>query len=247
MFNFINKEQRKNFDSLVVQLPLSFNVRQNRFTNLDAAQLLLADFTDYIAGIDFDTVQELDRIITTVNRLDYKVVAVFLHAIGLIVEIESNSNSLCDFANTGGTFRVELNGCSRISLRQIDALQIDIAFRRCTSGFRNTFDSNLLNQALIVGFHRIQAIDHVIDTVRLMGGRIAQGQQGVKLAQALLRLLAFDRLRLIYNKNRIGPCNNVDRTTGAELIQLHVDTTRIFSLGIECLGIDNHYIDGAIG
>ena len=79
-----------------------------------------------------------------------------------------------------------------------------------------------------------------------MGCGVAQRQQRVKLFQPFLCLLALDRLRLVNNQNRVGLCNNVDWTAGAELIQLHVNASCILTLGIERLRVDDHDIDGAV-
>ena len=117
MSNFINKKQRKDFDSLVIQLSFSLNVRENRFSNLNTAQLLLTNSTDHITSINFDTIQKLYRIITTINRLYYKVIMIFFHAVRLIIEVKSNSYCLSNFPNSRSTFIVKLNGCSRISFR----------------------------------------------------------------------------------------------------------------------------------
>ena len=42
-------------------------------------------------SINFDTIQKLYRIITTINRLYYKVIMIFFHAVRLIIEVKSNS------------------------------------------------------------------------------------------------------------------------------------------------------------
>ena len=79
-----------------------------------------------------------------------------------------------------------------------------------------------------------------------MGSGIAQGQQWVKFLQPFPGLLALHRLRFINNQNRVGFSDNVNGPAGTELVQLHVNPAGILTFGIECLGIDNHYVDGAI-
>ena len=54
------------------KLPLPFQVGQNRFPDLDAAKLVLADLADHVSGKDFDTVQELYGVVASVDRLDHK-------------------------------------------------------------------------------------------------------------------------------------------------------------------------------
>ena len=76
-----------------------------------------------------------------------------------------------------------------------------------------------------------------------MSRRITKCHQRIKLLQILLCLLAFYRLRFINNHDRICFCNNINRTTRTELIEFHIDTSRIFSTSIKCLRVDNHYIN----
>ena len=59
-------------------------------------------------------------------------------------------------------------------------------------------------------------------------------------------MLALDRLRLVDNQNRVRFCNNINRATGTEFVQLHVNTPRVLTLGIERLRVDNHNVYGAI-
>jgi len=79
-----------------------------------------------------------------------------------------------------------------------------------------------------------------------MSGGVAQRQQRIKLFQAFLCLLALDRLRLVNDQNRVCLCDNVDWAAGAELVQLHVNASRILTSGVECLRVDDHDIDGAV-
>ena len=48
------------------------------------------------------------------------------------------------------------------------------------------------------------------------------------------------------NQNRVGLGNNINRTAGTELVQFHINSSGILALGVECLGVDNHYVDGII-
>ena len=79
-----------------------------------------------------------------------------------------------------------------------------------------------------------------------MGCGVAECQQRAKLFQPFLRLFSFDRLRLVNNQNWVRLCNDLNRATGTEFVQLHVNTPRILTLGIERLRVDNHDIDGAV-
>ena len=75
---------------------------------------------------------------------------------------------------------------------------------------------------------------------------ITQRQQRIELFQPLFCLLALNRLRLVNNQNRICFCDNVNRAAGTELIQLHVNTPRVLTFGVERLRVDNHDIDGTV-
>ena len=79
-----------------------------------------------------------------------------------------------------------------------------------------------------------------------MSRGVAECQQRAKLFQPFLRLLTLDRLRLVNNQNWVRFCNDINRATGTEFVQLHVNTPRVLTLGIERLIIDNHDIDGTV-
>lgn len=53
------------------------DMRDNRFTDLNTAQLILIVFSNNISGIKLHTINELNRIISTINPLNYKTVFVF--------------------------------------------------------------------------------------------------------------------------------------------------------------------------
>ena len=69
------------------KLPLPFDMRENRFTDLNAAKLLFADFPDDITGINLDAVQELHRVVTAVDKFDNEAVFVLIQIAGIIVKI----------------------------------------------------------------------------------------------------------------------------------------------------------------
>ena len=79
-----------------------------------------------------------------------------------------------------------------------------------------------------------------------MGGGITQRQQRTEFPQPRFGLLALDGLRLVDDQHRIGLGNHVDGTAGTEFIQLHIDSSCILALCVECLRIDYHYIDRII-
>ena len=244
--HFVNEEERQHLDALVEQFTLPLDMRKNRLPNLNPPQLIFADFTDHIPGIDLNAVQEFHGVVPAVNAGNDKIIFVFLHLPGIVVQVVPFRNLPGDFTNAGSTFKIKLNGRRGCRLGQVDTLQIDIALCSCAAGFRNALDRNLLHQPLVVRFHGIQAVDHVVDAVALMGGRIAESHQRMELRQILLRLLPLHGLGLIDDQNRIRLSDDIDRPAGAEFVQLHVDTAGILSSGIKGLGVDDHNIDGAV-
>ena len=88
---------------------------ENGFRDLNPAKLFFTNPADHITSIDFDAIQELDVVVPSVDELDHKTVFVFLHAVGIIIEVESNPHRHCLFANARSTLKVKLNGSSRIS------------------------------------------------------------------------------------------------------------------------------------
>lgn len=89
--------------------------------------------------------------------------------------------------------------------------------------------------SLIIGFHSIQTVDHVIYIVFLMGSRISQCDEWIEFFQSFLCLLPLNRLRFINNQDRIRLSNNVNRTTASEFVQLHINSSCVLTLGIEGL------------
>ena len=245
-FNPVDEEQRQNFDALMEKLTLPLQVRKNRFADLNAAKLVFADLTDHISGKDFDTVQELYGVVASVDRFHYKADFVLVQIAGIVIEIVADAHRYVLLANALRTLAVKLNGSSRVSFGKIDAFQIDKALGCRAAGLCDALDGNFLDQLLVVRFHRIKAINHVIDAVRLVSRGVAECQQRAKFFKPFLRLFSFDRLRLVDNQNRVRFCNNINRATGTELVQLHVNTPRVLTLGIERLIIDNHDIDGTV-
>ena len=126
-------------------------------------------------------------------------------------------------------------------------MQIDVPFRCRRTRFCDALDSNLLHQPLVVCLHRIEPIDHVVDAVRLVRCRIAQGEQRTKILQPFLCRCAFHGLRFVDDYDRVRLGDNVDRPTAAEFVEPHIDASRILALRIERLRIDDHDVDRVVG
>ena len=244
--NLVDEEQGQHFDTLMEKLPLPFYVRENGFADLNTAELVFTDFADHITGKDFNAVQELYGVIASVNGFHHKADFILIQIAGIVVKIVADPNGCRLFTQPLCTFEIKLNGCCRICFGEIDAFQIDKAFGCRAAGFCDTFDGDLLNKTLVVGFHCIKPVHHVIDAVRLMCCGITQRQQRIELFQPLFCLLALNRLRLVNNQNRVCFCDNVNRAAGTELIQLHVNAPRVLTFGVERLRVDNHDIDGTV-
>ena len=74
------------------KLPFPLQVRQNRFSNLNAAKLVFADLADHIAGKDFNAVQELHGVIPSVDRFHHKADFVLVQIAGIVVKIIADSD-----------------------------------------------------------------------------------------------------------------------------------------------------------
>ena len=175
MVNLVDEKEGEHFDALIEQLTFTLNMRKDCFADLNAAQLIFADFANNIASIYLDAVHKFYGVIAAIDTFDDKVILIFFHLAGIWVEIEAFIHSLRNFTNTRRTLNVKLDRSSWCSLREVNPLKVYVALSSRGAGFRYAFDGNLFNQTLIICLHGIEAIDHVIDAVALVSGRIAQG------------------------------------------------------------------------
>ena len=242
------------------KLTLPLQVRKNRFADLNASELVFADLADHISGKDFDAVQKLHGIVASVDRLDHKADLVLVKIAGIVIEIVADAHRYVLLANALCTLAVKLNGSSRVLLlRDVDAFQIDESLGCRAAGLCDALDGNFLDQPLVVRFHCVKAIDHIIDAVRLMSGGVAQRQQRREKFQIFLGGRSLDRLRLVNDQNRVCFGDDVDWAAGAEIIKLSEYNCCVFIRSftafqlfirinrfVECLHIDNHNIYGAV-
>ena len=168
--NLVDEEQGQDFDTLMEKLSFPLKMGKNRFSNLNAAKLVFADLADDVTGKDFDAVQELHGVIASIDGLDHKADFVLVQIAGIVIKIITDSDCCRFLADTGRTLAIKLNGCRRVGFGKIDAFQIDKAFGCRAAGLRDALDGDFLDQPLVVRFHCIKAIDHVINAVRLMSG-----------------------------------------------------------------------------
>lgn len=234
--NLIDEEQAQHLDALVEKRTLPLDVGENRLSNLDAAELVFADLANDIPGENLHPVKKLHGVVPPIDELDHKAVFVLVQIAGVVVQVKANTHFHRLFAYTLCALEIKLQGGCGVGFGKIDSFQIDITLCGHAAGFSNAFHGNLFHQPLVVGLHGVQPIDHIVDAVRLVGGGVTQGEQGMELLQPLLGLLALFCLG-----------DDVNGAARTELVQLHIDAPGILAPGVERLGIDDHHIDGAVG
>ena len=245
--HLVNEKQAQHLDALAEEPAFPLDVREDRLADLNAAELLLADFPDDVAGIDLDAVQELHRVVPSVDELDDKAVLILIQPAGIVIKVEPYADLRRLFADAGRPLEIKLDRSGGVGFGEVDPLEIDIAVRCRASRLRDAFYRDLLDKPLVVCLHRVQAINHVVDAVRSVRGGIAQSKQRMKFFQPLFCLRAFDRLWFINNEDRICFGNNIYGAAGAELVQLHINAPCVLALCIERLHVDDHHIDGTVG
>ena len=156
-------------------------MRKNGLPNLNSSKLFFTYFTNYITGINLNTIDEFYRIITTINSGNHKALLIFFHLTGIIIEVVSLRYYSCYFADTRSTFTVKLNGCCRCGLGKVNTFQINIAFSCCASRFCNALNRNFFNETFIICLHSIQTINHIVYAITLMCSRITKCHQRIKL------------------------------------------------------------------
>ena len=249
--DLVNKEQGQALDAHVVQLFFFFKMRQNRFTNLNAAHILFGNIAHHIAGLDNLTVGKGHGAAQRVNFRN-RIALVLLHFLRNIVEI------IADTKNTGftidgfvvGNFQFNFSH-RRLFAGKYDLLQIQITVRSAEVLDLKALDLNFLDQPFVEGIQRIQHIHQIVPFD--VGGGIVEREQRVEIFQRLLRYIAAHLLRLVQNDDRAVCLNNINRAAGTELIPFGIDNTGFLALAIlfqrggKRLRVDNHHIDAGVG
>ena len=247
LLDLVNEEQRKHLDALAEKRPLAFEMRNNRLANLNAAQLFFVHHTHAVAGINLLAVRESHRRIIAVHVGNSIAVLVFFETARLFVKIKTLRDMGLFLEQATLALAIKFKSRDRSLVRKhLNAFQVQVALGRRRTAHRNALDTNLFDQVLVVGIHRIEAVNHVVDGVLAVSRRIAQGQQRLEFRKALFRLLALDTLRLVDNQNRVRTRDNVYRAATAELVQLHADTARVLARSVERLRVNNHHVDVAV-
>ena len=199
-----------------------------------------------LPGVEFEAVEKSDRVVPPIDavRQNHKAVGVFVQLAGESVQVVAALHLAHHGAGTGLALNLKTQaGRGGLVLVDVHALHIDETIGGGGAGQRNAQRRDLFDEVLVVGIHRVQAVHHVV--FLFVGGRIAQGEQGVELFQAFFGLFALHALRFINDQDGVGLGDDVDGAAAAEAVQLFVDDLLVFA-GVESLHIDDHGIDTAI-
>ena len=239
IFYLINEEKRQAFDSLFEELLLFFEVRTDRFSNLNSTNILLTHISQDFTSMDFYSIRKGNQSLNRVNLIDV-IALILLHFLGKSIKVVINtydtSFSVYGFIITDFKF----DSCHwRFLRRNNNILKIQVTI--CASQILDikSFDLNLLNQFHPVGIKRIEDINEVM--VFLMRCGIIQNKEWIKLFQGFLGLGSTHLLWFIQNNNRAVSLDNIYRLSTTKIIQFHTNSSCIFAPGIESLDIDDHY------
>ena len=128
MLHFINEKKGQDLDSPGKELPLLFQVGQDRLPDLDTAQLLFTGFSCCLSCIQPDSVKEFNGIIPSVHGFYDKAVPVLFQPAGMLIQVIANSHRSGDLLYALGTSAVKLEHCPGIRSGQPDPLQIQVSF-----------------------------------------------------------------------------------------------------------------------
>ncbi len=106
-------------------------------------------------------------------------------------------------------------------------------------------DGDFLDQFLVVGVQRIQAVDFVVLCFVCCG--VAQDHQRVELGQRFNRLPSLHLLRLIQNQDRSVRLDHIDRLPRLKIIQLFINPPGVLPGRVERLHVDDHHVDAGLG
>ena len=155
-----------------------------------------------------------------------KKVVIHFHQPGLTVEGFIISNLQLD------------TGHRRLLRRDYNRLQIKILIRTTQILNVNPLHFNPFYQLFVISIQRIQNIYQLM--VLLVSRRVIQTKKRIKFLKALLCRRSTHFLRFIQNHNWTVCLNNIYRSPGPKIIQLHPNSSCIFTTGIKCLNVDYH-------
>ena len=226
-------------------------MRQNRFTNLNAAHILFGNIAHHIAGLDNLTVGKGYGAAQRVN-FGNGIALVLLHFLRNVVEVIANAKDTVFTVDGLVVGNFQLNFCHRrFFAGKYDLLQIQIAVRSAEVLDLKALDLDFLDQPFVEGIQRIQHIHQIVPFG--VGGRIVEREQRVEIFQRLLRYIAAHFLRLVQDDDRAVCLDDINRAAGTELIALRVNDARLFTASVffqrggKRLCVDDHHIDAGVG
>ena len=218
----VDEEQTEHLDMLAEQLALTLQMGADGFTNLNTTDIVFVHAAHGIAFMQSQAVEEADDSLPAVYAFYDEVVVIFGKSATLLLQVEAFIHEFAYLFCSGLRLDVEADASLWIALADDDFLQIDVAVGGGTSYLSDTLHLNLLHQFLVVGIDGIQLIHHIIYITLTVGGAIQKGKEGLEHGNTLTGLVLLIhtqyRLRFIDNHDRMGLCQHVDRTAGAELI-----------------------------
>ena len=144
----------------------------------------------------------------------------------------------------------------RLVLAHDHVLQVEVAVCGPHVAQLEALDLDALHKPLVVGVEGVQLIDQVVDgratAIAQDRGRIAQAEQWVEAADAVLRGLAAHLLRLVLNDDGTVGGDDVDGPAALEAVLLFKDLAGILVLGallhggVERLHVDDHAADAIV-
>ena len=141
-------------------------MRNNRFANLNAAQLILVHHAHTITGKNLLAVRESHRRIIAVHFGNSIAVLVFVKTARLFVKIKTLRDMGLFLEQATLALAIKFKSRNRSLVRKhLNTFQVQVALCRHRTAHRNALDANLLNQVLVVGIHRIKAVNHVVDGI----------------------------------------------------------------------------------
>ena len=145
MGHLVDKEQGQYLDPLMEQLALPLNMRKDRFPDLYAPYLVLADLADHVPCKDLEPVDKGNGIVPAVDEADGIVVPILLHAVGVVIQIVPDAHGAGDLLDGGPALAVELDRGRGVRLGKVDALQVYEPLRAGGAGLGDAFYGDLLH------------------------------------------------------------------------------------------------------
>ena len=107
---------------------------------------------------------------------------------------------------------LDLDSSTRLgALGYLDRVEIQVRCRARQALHGDAADGDLLDQFLVVGIERVEAVD--LGVLDLVGGRVTQHHEGVEPRKCFQRLRSADFLRLVDDDDGPVRADDVDGST----------------------------------